>query len=179
MDRPAAPRRRWRAWLLSAIALTLALPAACTGWFFLASEDPAPYLATIDALPVPAAWEVVHTQTLRDPLFGSRADRYYFVDAEPGDIAPVVDDVLRKGGLEIYDRVASSDWCDQRPIGATPAVVCPRKEAPTCGRTGKGAPSAARCRHSAGCRWSHPWRHRCSSASPSACRRGATPSTWG
>ena len=120
MDRPAAPRRRWRAWLLSAIALTLALPAACTGWFFLASEDPAPYLATIDALPVPAAWEVVHTQTLRDPLFGSRADRYYLVDAEPGDIAPVVDDVLRKGGLEIYDRVASSDWCDQRPIGASP-----------------------------------------------------------
>lgn len=140
MDHPAAPRRRWRAWLLSAIALTLALPAGCTAWFFLASEDPAPYLATIDALPVPSAWEVVHSQTLRDPLFGSRADRYYLVDAEPEDIAPVVEDVLRKAGLEIYDRVASSDWCDQRPIGATPAVVCPRKEVPTCRENGPGGP---------------------------------------
>ena len=140
MDRPAAPRPRWRAWLLTAIALTLALPAACSAWFLLASEDPARYLATIDALPVPAAWEVVHTQTLRDPLFGSRADRYYLVDAEPGDIAPVVDDVLRMGGLEIYDRVASSDWCDQRPIGATPAVVCARKEIPTCRENGSGGP---------------------------------------
>jgi hypothetical protein len=140
MDRSAAPPRLRRAWLLTAIALTLALPAACTAWFFLASEDPAPYLGTIDALPVPSAWEVVHTQTLRDALFGSRADRYYLVDAEPEDIAPVAEDVLRSAGLEIHDRVASSDWCDQRPIGATPAVVCPRKEIPTCNENGPGGP---------------------------------------
>jgi hypothetical protein len=94
----------------------------------------------IDALPVPPAWEVVHTQTLRDPIFGSRADRYYLVDAEPEDIAPVVEDVVRSAGLEIYDPVASSDWCDQRPIGATPAVVCPRKEIPTCHENGPGGP---------------------------------------
>ncbi len=117
----------------------LAVPAACTAWFFLAPADPAPYLATIDALPVPSAWEVVHTQALRSFL-GSRADRYYLVDAEPEDIAPVVEDVLRSAGLEVHDRVASSDWCDQRPIGATPAVVCPRKGIPTCRENGSGGP---------------------------------------
>lgn len=136
---PSGPSIRLR-WLIAALALILALPAACTAWFFLAAEDPAPYLATIDALPVPPAWEVVHTQTLRDPIFGSRADRYYLVDAEPEEIAPVVEDVLRSAGLEIYDPVASSDWCDQRPIGATPAVVCPRKEIPTCRENGPGGP---------------------------------------
>jgi hypothetical protein len=140
MDRSAAPSRPRRAWLLAAIALMLALPVACTAWLFLAPEDPAPYLATIDALPVPSAWEVVHTQTLRDYFVGSRADRYYLVDAEPEDIAPVVEDVLRSDGLEIYDRVASSDWCDERPIGATPAVVCPRKEIPACRENGRGGP---------------------------------------
>jgi hypothetical protein len=140
MDHSAAPRRLRRAWLLAAIALTLALPVGCTAWFFLAPEDPAPYLATIDALPVPSAWEVVHTQTLRGFFLGSRADRYYLVDAEPEDIAPVVEDVLRSAGLEIHDRVASSDWCDQRPSRATPAVVCPRKEIPTCRENGQGGP---------------------------------------
>jgi hypothetical protein len=134
------PRRLGRPRLLAALALTLALPAACTAWLFLGSEDPAPYLATIDALPVPSAWEVVHTQTLRGPIFGSRADRYYLVDADPRDIAPVVEDMLRSAGLEIYDWVASSDWCDQRPIGATPAVVCPRKEIPACRENGPGGP---------------------------------------
>jgi hypothetical protein len=117
MDHSAAPRRLRRAWLLAAIALVLALPVACTAWFFLAPEDPAPYLATIDALPVPSAWEVVYTQTLRSFL-GSRADRYYLVDAEAEDIAPVVEDVLRSAGHEIYDRVASSDWCGRYPAEA-------------------------------------------------------------
>jgi hypothetical protein len=106
---------------------------------FLAPEDPAPYLATVEALPVPPAWEVVHTQALRDFL-GSRADRYYLVDAEPEQIAPVVKDVLRSAGLEIYDRVADSDWCDSRPIGASPAIICPRKEIETCQANGRGGP---------------------------------------
>jgi hypothetical protein len=138
MERSHRPPRLRRPWLLG-LAVALAIPAACTAWVFLGPEDPAPYLATIEALPVPTAWEVVHTQALRD-LMGSRADRYYLVDAEPKDIAPVVENVLRSAGLEIYDRVASSDWCDQRPIGATPPVVCPRKEIPTCQENGPGGP---------------------------------------
>jgi hypothetical protein len=138
---PIAPPGRFRRPLLFAVALAviLALPAACTAWFFfVVPVDPAPYLATIDALPVPPTWQNVHTQTLRDPLIGSRADRYYFVDAEPEDIAPVVQDVLRSAGLEIYTREASKDWCDTRPIGATPAIVCPRKETETCRENGSG-----------------------------------------
>jgi hypothetical protein len=137
---PSSWRRRRPVWLLATLAFTLALPAACTAYFLLSPEDPASFLATIETLPVPPAWEVVHTQTLRDYFVGSRADRYYLVDAEPEQIAPVVEDVLRSAGLEIYDRVASSDWCDQRPIGATPAVVCPRKEIPTCRENGPGGP---------------------------------------
>jgi hypothetical protein len=140
MDRIAPPARFRRSWLLAALVVTLALPAACTAWLFLAPEDPASYLATINTLPVPSTWEVVHTQTLRGPIFGSRADRYYLVDADPRDIAPVVEDMLRSAGLEIYDQVASSDWCDQRPIGATPPVVCPRKAIPTCHENGPGGP---------------------------------------
>jgi hypothetical protein len=119
--RPPPPRLR-RRWPLAAIAVTLALPAAFAAWFFfLAPEDPAPYLATIDALPVPSAWEVVHTQTRRDWYTGSRAIRYYFVDAEPEDIAPVVKDVLRSAGLEIDDQVGSLMF-------------------PTCSESGPGGP---------------------------------------
>jgi hypothetical protein len=88
---------------------------------------------------VPPAWEVVHTQALRSFL-GSRADRYYLVDAESEDIAPVVEDVLHSAGLEIHDRVASRDWCDTRPIGASPAITCPRKEIATCRENGSGGP---------------------------------------
>jgi hypothetical protein len=51
-----------------------------------------------------------------------------------------VQDVLRSAGLEIYMPVASSDWCDRRPIGATPAITCPRKEIPTCRENGQGGP---------------------------------------
>jgi hypothetical protein len=131
------PRLR-RPWLL-ALALALAIPAACTALMFLAPEDPAPYLATIEALPAPPAWQIVHTQALRD-LMGSRADRYYLVDAEPDAIAPVVQDLLRSAGLEIYDRVADSDWCDSRPISASPAIICPRKEIATCQANGRGGP---------------------------------------
>jgi hypothetical protein len=134
---PSPPRRR-RRWLLATLAFTFALPAACTAWFFLAPEDPAPYLATIDSLTVPPAWEVVHTQALRS-FMGSRADRYY-LDAEPKEIDPVVQDVLRSAGLEIYTPVAPSDWCDQRPIGATPAITCPRKEIDACRENGPGGP---------------------------------------
>lgn len=142
MDRIAQPlrgrRRRWR--LLALLAVVIALPAGCAAWWFLSPEDPAPYLATLDALPVPPTWEVAFTQTLRGPIFGSRVDRYYLVDADPEQIAPVVGEVLRSAGLEIYDWVASSDWCDQRPIGATPPVVCPRKPIPACHENGPGGP---------------------------------------
>jgi hypothetical protein len=140
MDWIAQPRRHRRRCHHALLAATIALPAACTAWFFLSPEDPAPYLATIEALPVPASWEIVHTQALRDPIMGTRADRDYLVDAEPGAIAPIVQDVLRSAGLEIYDRVADSDWCDSRPIGATPAIICPRKAIDTCQANGRGGP---------------------------------------
>jgi hypothetical protein len=134
------PRPLGRPWLLAGLAVSLALPAACAAWLYALPVDPAPYLATIEGLPVPPSWEVIHTQTLRDPMMGSRVDRYYLVAAEPVAIAPVVQDVLRSAGLEIYDWVADSDWCDSRPIGATPAISCPRKEIPTCRENGPGGP---------------------------------------
>jgi hypothetical protein len=133
-----------RAWLPAGLAVTLALPVACAVWLYVLPVDPAPYLATIEGLSVPSSWEVIHTQILRDPMMGPRVDRYYLVDAEPPAIAPVVQDVLRSAGLEIYDQVADSDWCDSRPIGATPAISCPRKEIPTCSENGPGGPISCR-----------------------------------
>jgi hypothetical protein len=131
-----AIRRRW---FVAALGLILAVPVSFVAWFVLSPEDPAPYLATIESLPVPPSWEVVHTEALRS-FMGSRADRSYLVDAEPGEIAPVVQDVLRAAGFEIHDRVAPSDWCDPRAVGATPAITCPRKEIPTCRENGAGGP---------------------------------------
>ena len=133
-------RRRWLVVAISVIlAIPLVLPIAFIAWLELSAADPAPYLATIDSLDVPPSWEVVHTQAVRS-FMGSRADRSYLVDAEPEQIAPVVEDVLRSAGLEIYDRVASSNWCDNRPPGATPAITCPRKSIPTCQANGSGGP---------------------------------------
>jgi hypothetical protein len=137
---PPPPSRLRLRWVVLAFAILLAVPFAFAGWFlFVAPVDPAPYVARIESLPVPPTWEVVDTQALRSFL-GSRADRYYLVDAEPEAVAPVAEDVLRSAGLEIYDRVAPSDWCDQRPIAATPPITCPRKPIPTCVENGIGGP---------------------------------------
>ena len=138
---PPPPKRPagWR-WLAAALAVVIGLPAAFVVWLLLVvPADPAPYVATIESLQVPPSWEVVHTEALRS-FMGSRADRSYLVDAEPEEIAPVVETVLRSAGLEIYDRVASSNWCDNRPPGATPAITCPRKPIPTCRENGSGGP---------------------------------------
>lgn len=142
---PLPPIRRLRLrWVVLAFGILLAVPFVFVGWFlFVAPADPTPYLARIESLQVPPTWEVVHTQALRSFL-GSRADRYYLVDAEPEDIAPVVEEVLRSAGLDVYDQVASSNWCDQRPIGATPAITCPRKPIPTCRENGTGGPVSCR-----------------------------------
>jgi hypothetical protein len=99
-------RRRWLVLGLAVlVALPLAIPASIVAWLFLSAEDPAPYVATLDSLNPPPTWEVVHTQSVRSFL-GSRATRSYLVDAEPTDIAPVVEEVLRSAGLEIYDQDA-------------------------------------------------------------------------
>ena len=133
------PTRRQRLLVRAGFVTVLALPVAFTAWLLLSPPDPAPDLTAIESLPVPSSWEVVHTQTQRSFL-GSRADRDYLVDAEPQDIAPVAGDVLRSAGFEIYQQVASSDWCDTRPIGASPAMVCPVKEVEPCQENGRGGP---------------------------------------
>jgi len=110
-------------------------------WFEgIAPVDPAPFLATIEALPVPSTWEVVHTQTQRDYLLGSRVDRYYFVDGEPQEVAPVVQQVLRSSGLEIFFPDYDTDRCDTPSPGARPAASCPVTRSGTCQEIASAGP---------------------------------------
>jgi hypothetical protein len=127
-------------WLLIAAAVVVAIPGAFIARFLIEVDDPAGYLPTLDALPVPAPWELEHTQAVRSFDAPPYAARWYLVDADATDVAPVAEDMLRSAGFELYTRVASSDWCDTRPIGATPAVTCPRKEIATCSENGRGGP---------------------------------------
>ena len=136
----ADSRRFFAAWLLAAVVVTVGVPAAIVWWLLFGGDDPAAYLPTIDSLPAPSAWEVQHTQAVRSLDGGPRAYRWYLVDAEPQDIAPSIKEVLQSAGLELYTPIADSDWCDSRPIGATPAITCPRKEIPTCRENGRGGP---------------------------------------
>jgi hypothetical protein len=125
--------------LIAVIAGWLVLASACSAWVFLSREDPARYVATLDALPVPSTWEVVRTDAQRDLLFPPRADRYYFVDADPEDAVTVLKDALKVAGFEIYTHAASADWCDPHPLDSI-AVPCPTKVIEDCRANGPGGP---------------------------------------
>jgi hypothetical protein len=117
---PSHERRpRWPLALLGA----LLLPVACTAWAFV-SRDPARYLAMLDELRLPQGWEVVRTDADRMPLFGPRAVRYYLVDADPVDAAPVLKQALSDAGFEIYYSPVPGGGCAMDPQDSSH---------PTCG----------------------------------------------
>jgi hypothetical protein len=134
-----APRRFRSSPVAATLVVIVVLPAVILAWyFFIAAPDPSPYVADIDALPVPTGWEVVHTQALRSVL-GSRADRYWLVDGEPQAIAPVVQHVLRSAGLEIYVPDYARDGCDTPSLAAS-AAGCAVTRTGTCQEIGPGGP---------------------------------------
>jgi hypothetical protein len=130
-------------WLVAIIGACLLLPAGCTAWLFLSLGDPAPFVATLDALPVPQTWEVVRTYTQRDFIMGTRADRYYFVDGDPQDAVPTLKNAMKAAGFEIYISVAASDWCDPHPLDSI-VVPCATKVIEDCRENGLGGPISCR-----------------------------------
>jgi hypothetical protein len=115
-------RRRQPLWPIAVVGVLL-LPIACTAWLFV-SRDPARYVAMLDELQLPQDWEVVRTDADRMPLFGPRAVRYYLVDADPVDVAPVIKQALLASGLEIY----------YSPVPGGGCATDPKDSAhPTCG----------------------------------------------
>jgi hypothetical protein len=108
------PRRRPRLRWPIAILGVLLIPVACAAWVFV-SRDPARYVAVLDELHLPQEWEVVRTDAERMLLFGPRAVRYYMVDADPVDVAPVIKEALLASGFEIYYSPVPGGGCATDP----------------------------------------------------------------
>jgi hypothetical protein len=104
------PRPRWPLTILGA----LLIPAACTAWIFV-SHDPARHLAVLDELELPHELEVVRTDGDWVTLFGPRAVRYYLVDADPVDVAPMIKAALLASGFEIYYSPVPGGGCATDP----------------------------------------------------------------
>lgn len=108
--------------------------------YLIAALDPGRPAAVLDELEIPATWDLADTEIVKNILFGSRVVRYYLVDADPDDIVDPASDMLAAAGFTIDVRLAPRDWCDNRPIGATPAIECPTKRIPVCQTNGQGGP---------------------------------------
>lgn len=104
------PRPRWPI----AILVVLLIPVACTAWVFV-SRDPARHVAVLDELRLPQDWEVVRTDADRKLLFGPRAVRYYMVDADPVDVAPLIKEAFLASGFEIYYQPVPGGGCATDP----------------------------------------------------------------
>jgi hypothetical protein len=106
----------------------------------LRALDPEPHRAVLDALQIPTSWELAHEEIVQNILFGSRIERYYLVDADPNDVVSPAESMLTRAGFTTTIRRAPTDWCDTRPLRATPAGVCPEKVIPPCLTNGPTGP---------------------------------------
>ena len=89
---------------------------------YLVATDPAPYERVISELRFPAAWVVPHADVeQRSLLFGSHVTRFYLVDADPDDTAPVVERVVSEAGFTL-DR-SYGPTCHRNP-SAGPIETC-------------------------------------------------------
>jgi len=103
--------------------------------------DPEPHRAVLDELQIPASWELAHEEVVQSILLGSRVERYYLVDADPSDVVLPAESVFTGAGFAIEIRRAAKDWCDTRPLRATPGIVCPEKVIPPCSTNGPTGPT--------------------------------------
>jgi hypothetical protein len=134
------PRISCRRVLLFLIVGVLATVIA--GWVLvLKRTDPAPHVAVLDELDIPPSWELAHTEVVQQFLLGSRVERYFLVDADPGDVVDPVTQMLTTAGFILDVRKGPSDWCDTRPLSATPALACPTRLIPPCSENGPGGPT--------------------------------------
>jgi hypothetical protein len=107
----------------------------------LRSLDPEPHRAVLDGLQIPTSWELAHEEIVQNVLLGSRVERYYLVDADPSDVLSPAESMFAGADFAIEIRRAPRDWCDQRPLHATPALVCPEKVIPPCSTNGPTGPT--------------------------------------
>ena len=116
----------------------LAFATMGLSWGYAVSQlDPTSHVAVLDELAVPASWDLAHTEVVKSPIFGSRVERYYLVDADPEALVDPITGILTVAGFTVDVRTASRDWCDNRPLGATPTIVCPTKVIPDCSSNGE------------------------------------------
>jgi hypothetical protein len=132
-----ARRRRRPLWPVAILGVLL-LPVACTAWWFV-SHDPAPHVAVLDELHLPAGWEVARTDAQRGPLFGPRAMRYYLVDAEPVDAATALRQALTAAGFAIYYRPVPRGGCALDPQDSG-HPTCGNVVTKDCQTNGPGGP---------------------------------------
>lgn len=126
-------------------AALVALVVIAVEWTWaLRTMDPEPHQAVLDELHIPVAWELAHQEIVQNILFGSRVERYYLVDADPTDVVSPAESILGAAGFTIEIQRAPRDWCDTRPLAATPAIACPEKAIPTCSTNGPGGPITCR-----------------------------------
>jgi hypothetical protein len=138
--RRGAPRPLGRRVLLG-IVLGLASIVGFVWLFALWVMDPGPHIAVLDGLHLPPSWELVRTNVVPQIIMGSRVERYYLVDADPGEVVAPVTSALTEAGFVLDVTKAPRDWCDTRPLRATPVFVCPEKLIPACSENGPGGPT--------------------------------------
>lgn len=124
---------------LRTLTLLIALPAMMFACAYV-RNDTTHYVAVADELRAPQAWQFDHTDAIGNPILGSRVDRYFLVDADPDQLVAPTTEMLQAAGFTLEVDQAPSDWCDTRPLGATPTLVCPTKIYPPCSTNGPGGP---------------------------------------
>ena len=137
--RQGAPRQSGRRVVLGAAIVVLAIVGLGAYWVYGAT-DPGPHIGVLDELRLPPSWELARQNIVQQVLMGSRVERYYLVDAEPTDVVSPVTDALTAAGFILDVPKAPRDWCDTRPLRATPALSCPTKVIPPCSENGPGGP---------------------------------------
>ncbi len=133
------PRIPWR----RVVALFVLVLAAAIGGVWIAIDrrsDPAPHEAVLDEFKIPPTWTLAHSDIHRSIILGSWVARYYVIDSHPEAVVGPTSAMLESAGFTIDVVRAPRDWCDNRPLAATPAIDCPIKVIPPCSPNGPGGP---------------------------------------
>lgn len=112
---------------VSLILVLLIVPAGCGLWLTFGYDNGTRHVATLDSLPLPETWEVLHTKTVGAIPLGAHADRKYLVDSEPVDTAALVKDALQSAGWTIEKRFVSTgnhiEDCRAAPGGPVECTI--------------------------------------------------------
>jgi hypothetical protein len=134
-SRSSDPVRALRRPVVGLLLVLLSIPAGCGLWLTFGYDNGTRHVATLDSLPLPDSWEIVHTKTVGTFPLGSHADRWYLVDSEPVDTAALVKDALQSAGWTIETRLLSSgthiEDCRAAPGGPVECTVAAHRRGAT------------------------------------------------